>query len=93
MKDKMFFGIIAGIGGISMASGMQTIYNYYILPVIRHKEVMDKIDGFDNRLKKVELLRLSPTEFPHSPSPLSSDRSKNGCLLRSEMKKNGHDDV
>ena len=50
----MFFGIIAGIGGISMACGMQTIYNYYILPVIRHKEVMDKIDGFDNRLKKVE---------------------------------------
>ena len=30
MKDKMFIGIIAGIGGISMASGMQTIYNYYI---------------------------------------------------------------
>ena len=71
MKDKMFFGIIAGIGGISMASGMQTIYNYYILPVIRHKEVMDKIDGFDNRLKKVE----------------------NTPLLRSEMKKSGHDDV
>ena len=54
MKDKMFFGIIAGIGGISMASGMQTIYNYYILPVIRHKEVMDKIDGFDKRLEKIE---------------------------------------
>ena len=54
MKDKMFIGIIAGIGGISMASGMQTIYNYYILPVIRHQEVMDKIDGFDKRLKKIE---------------------------------------
>ena len=52
----MFFGIIAGIGGISMASGMQTIYNYYILPVIRHNEVMDKIDGFDKRLKKLEKL-------------------------------------
>ena len=71
MKDKMFIGIIAGISGISMASGIQTIYNYYILPVIRHKEVMDKIDGFDNRLKKVE----------------------NTPLLRSEMKKSGHDDV
>ena len=71
MKDKLFFGIVGTIGGISMASGMQTIYNYYILPVIRHKEVMDKIDGFDNRLKKVE----------------------NTPLLRSEMKKSGHDDV
>ena len=56
MKDKMFFGIIAGIGGISMACGMQTIYNYYILPVIRHKEVIDKLDGFDKRLKKLEKL-------------------------------------
>ena len=52
----MFFGIIAGIGGISMACGMQTIYNYYILPVIRHKEVIDKLDGFDKRLKKLEKL-------------------------------------
>ena len=52
MKDKMFFGIIAGIGGISMACGIQSIYNNYILPVIRHKEVIDKIDGFDKRLKK-----------------------------------------
>ena len=54
MKDKMFLGIIAGIGGISMASGMQTLYNYYVLPVIRHREVIDKIDGFDDRLKKLE---------------------------------------
>ena len=54
MKDKMFFGIIAGIGGISMASGIQTVYNYYILPVIRHKEMMDKIDSFDKRLKILE---------------------------------------
>lgn len=56
MKDKMFFGIIAGIGGISMACGMQTIYNYYILPVIRHKEVIDKLDGFDKRIKNLEKL-------------------------------------
>jgi len=50
----MLLGIIAGIGGISMASGIQTVYNYYILPVIRHQEVMDKIDGFDKRLEKIE---------------------------------------
>ena len=56
MKDKMFIGIIGSIGGISMACGMQTIYNYYILPVIRHKEVIDKLDGFDKRLKKLEKL-------------------------------------
>ena len=54
MKDKMFIGIIASIGGISMACGMQTIYNYYVLPVIRHREVIDKIDGFDKRLEKLE---------------------------------------
>ena len=54
MKDKMLFGIIASIGGISMASGIQTIYNYYVLPVIRHREVIDKIDGFDKRLEKLE---------------------------------------
>ena len=54
MKDKMFIGIIASIGGISMACGMQTIYNYYVLPVIRHREVIDKIDGFDKRLQKLE---------------------------------------
>ena len=65
MKDKMFIGIIGTISGISMASSIQIIYNYYVLPVIRHREVMD------NRLKKVE----------------------NAPLLRSEMKKSGHDDV
>lgn len=55
MKEKLFIGIIAGIGGISMACGIQSIYNFYILPVIRHKEMMDKkIDGFDKRLKKIE---------------------------------------
>ena len=47
----MFFGIIAGIGGISMACGMQTIYNYYILPVIRHKEIIDKVYGIYKWLK------------------------------------------
>lgn len=41
MKKKIF------MGGIS-------IYNYYLLLVIRHKEMMDKIDEFDKRLKKLE---------------------------------------
>jgi hypothetical protein len=54
MKDKLLFGIIGTIGGISMACGILSTYNYYILPVIRHKEVIEKIDGFDRRLKKVE---------------------------------------
>jgi len=43
----MFIGIIVIITSIS-------VHNYYILPVIRHKEMMDKIDGFDKRLKKLE---------------------------------------
>jgi hypothetical protein len=51
MKEKMFIGIISGITII--ATGIP-IYNYYILPIIRHKEMMDKIDGFDKRLKKLE---------------------------------------
>ena len=54
MKDKLLFGIIGTIGGISMACGILSTYNYYILPVIRHKEVIDKIEGFDKRLKIVE---------------------------------------
>ncbi len=54
MKDKFFFGIIGTIGGISMACSIQSIYNFYILPVIRHREVIDKIDGFDKRLKNLE---------------------------------------
>uniref|UniRef100_A0A6C0HYE4 Uncharacterized protein n=1 Tax=viral metagenome TaxID=1070528 RepID=A0A6C0HYE4_9ZZZZ len=51
MKEKIFIGII---GGISIIATSIPIYNYYILPVIRHKEMMDKIDGFDKRLKKLE---------------------------------------
>jgi uncharacterized protein YcaQ len=30
------------------------MYNYYILPVIRHNEIVNKIDGFDKRLTKIE---------------------------------------
>jgi len=51
MKEKLFIGII---GGMSIIVTSIPIYNYYILPVIRHKEMMDKIDGFDKRLKKLE---------------------------------------
>lgn len=51
MKEKMFIGII---GGISIIATSIPIYNYYIIPFIRHKEMMDKIDSFDKRLKKLE---------------------------------------
>ena len=54
MKEKIFIGIMGGIWGISTACGIQTIYSFYILPVIRNKETMDKIDGIDKRLKKIE---------------------------------------
>jgi len=56
MKDKIFIGIIGGIGGISMACGILSTYNHYILPVIRHKEVIDKMYGFDKRLENLEKL-------------------------------------
>ena len=45
MKEKLF------IGGITAIATSIPIYNYYILPVVRHKEMMDKIDEFDKRLK------------------------------------------
>jgi hypothetical protein len=51
MKEKMFFGII---GGITIFVTGIPIYNYYLLPITRHKEMMDKIDSFDKRLKKLE---------------------------------------
>jgi hypothetical protein len=51
MKEKMVTGII---GGIAIVATGIPIYNYYLLPVIRHKEIMDKIDSFDKRLKKLE---------------------------------------
>lgn len=51
MKEKMFIGII---GGVSIIVTGIPLYNYYISPFIRHKEIMDKIDGFDKRLKKLE---------------------------------------
>ena len=51
MKEKLYTGII---GGITVIRDITTIssplYSYYILPVVRHKELMDKIDGFDKRL-------------------------------------------
>ena len=51
MKQKIFIVI----GSISLvASGLIPLYNYYIVPVVRHKEMMDKIDGFDKRLRKLE---------------------------------------
>ena len=45
MKEKLF------IGGITAIATSIPIYNYYILPVVRDKEMMDKIDEFDKRLK------------------------------------------
>ena len=51
MKEKILFGII---GGFSIVVTSIPIYNFYLLPLIRHKEMMDKIDSFDKRLKKLE---------------------------------------
>jgi hypothetical protein len=51
MKEKMFIGIL---GGITIVITGIPIYNYYILPRDRHKELINKIDSFDERLKKLE---------------------------------------
>ena len=51
MKEKLWIGIISGI---TILATSIPIYNYYVLPDIRHKEMMDKMDRFDKRLKKLE---------------------------------------
>jgi hypothetical protein len=51
MIEKFFIGIYGGI--TTLAIGIP-LYNYCILPGIRHKEIMDKMDTFDKRLKKLE---------------------------------------
>jgi hypothetical protein len=51
MKHKVVIGII---GSIPMFLVLIPTYNYYVSPIIRHKEIMDKIDGIDKRLKKIE---------------------------------------
>lgn len=51
MKEKMVIGIF---GGITIIATSIPLYNYYLLPNIRHKELMNKIDSFDKRLKKLE---------------------------------------
>ena len=55
MKKKMFIGII---GGISIIATSISIYNYYRLPVIRHKEIIDKVYGIDKWLKKWKIIYL-----------------------------------
>jgi hypothetical protein len=55
MKKKMFIGII---GGISIIATSILIYNYYLIPVFRHNEMMSKIDEIDKRLKKIEIILL-----------------------------------
>ena len=51
MKEKIFIGIM---GGITIIATSIPIYNYYLLPEIRHKEIIDKIASVDKRLKKLE---------------------------------------
>ena len=51
MKEKIFLCIV---GGIATTSTILPIYNYYFLPVIRHKELLNKMDIFEARLAKLE---------------------------------------
>ena len=55
MREKLFFGMIGGIGMIGsitiLVNGI-SIYNYYALPAIRHKEIVYKNESFDKRLEK-----------------------------------------
>ena len=51
MKEKMMIGII---GGLSIIAISFPLYNNYVSPAIRHKEVMNKFEEIDKRLKKLE---------------------------------------
>lgn len=51
MKDKIVFGIAVGIAMIPLGI---TVYNYYVLPASRHTMMMNKLDSFEKRLKKIE---------------------------------------
>lgn len=51
MKEKTFLRIMSVI--VICATSVP-IYNYYFLPAFRHKEIIDKINSFDERLKKLE---------------------------------------
>jgi hypothetical protein len=51
MKEKLFFGII---GSIAVIVNGVSIYNYYALPAIRHKEMVCKVESLDKRLKRLE---------------------------------------
>jgi len=50
MNNQVFIGI----GGILASATSISIYNNYISHVNRHDEMINKIDGFDNRLTKIE---------------------------------------
>jgi hypothetical protein len=55
LKDKIFIGIIGGIGGIlASAATSIPIYNKYISHDNRHDEMINKIAEFDKRLTKIE---------------------------------------
>jgi len=51
MKEKLFLSIVGGIAAIAAIS---PIYNYYYLPIIRHNELLNKMDTFESRLEKLE---------------------------------------
>ena len=51
MREKLFFGLI---GSITILVNGISIYNYYALPAIRHKEMVYKIESFDKRLERLE---------------------------------------
>lgn len=51
MQDKTFLGMI---GFISIIVSSMPMYNYYLSPVVRHKDILDKIDALDKRLKNLE---------------------------------------
>ncbi len=45
--EKIFISLI-------VTATITPIYNYYFLPVIRHKELLNKMDTFEARLEKLE---------------------------------------
>jgi len=46
--------MISIIGGLSIKAISIPLYNNYVSLVIRHKEIMNKFEEIDKRLKKLE---------------------------------------
>jgi hypothetical protein len=56
MKENIIITsiVFTTVGAIILITNSVPKYNYYLLNNIEYKEIMNKLDDFDKRLKKIE---------------------------------------